>query len=107
MVRAKDAWPSSVSNHLRFVLAKENCDTSAAIASLSKAFRCSADNIKYAGTKDKRAVTFQYVTIYRRKPSDVIALNRFVAAIVVLLHSSLHVMPFTFICTYAHTSTFT
>ena len=63
-------------NFLRFVVAKENCDTSAAISCLSKYFRCGGDSIRYAGTKDKRGVTFQFMTMYRRKPSDIAVLNR-------------------------------
>jgi tRNA pseudouridine13 synthase len=49
--RASVAWPADVPNHLRFVLAKENCDTGSAVGCLSKYFRCADNSIKYAGTK--------------------------------------------------------
>jgi hypothetical protein len=76
--RGRSQWPSGVGSFLRFVLAKENCDTALAMSSLAKYFRCNDDSIKYAGTKDKRGVTFQYVTVFRKKPSEVNFINRFV-----------------------------
>ena len=52
-------WPSGVPDFLRFVLYKENIDTPGAINALAKTLRCNQDNVGFAGTKDKRAVTAQ------------------------------------------------
>lgn len=75
--RAK-AWPAGVGDFLQFVVAKENCDTVSAVGQISKYMRCGPDGIKYAGTKDKRGVTYQFMTMHRRKPSDVTFLNKYV-----------------------------
>lgn len=46
-----------------------------AVAILHKALRAKAGTIEYAGTKDKRAITTQHCTVYRRKPSDFTRVN--------------------------------
>ena len=56
---------------------KENVDTMSAASIISRNLRLKPDAIKYAGTKDKRAITSQKCTVYRRKPSDLARVNRF------------------------------
>lgn len=56
-VKRRPQWPSSTGNFLKFVLAKENCDTMYAASSLARYLRCNNETIKYAGTKDKRVFT--------------------------------------------------
>lgn len=69
-------WPTNLGNYLRFSLLKENIDTMNAINILNKSLHCSNSNgIAYSGTKDKRGVTAQKCTIYRRKPSEFIRIN--------------------------------
>jgi tRNA(Glu) U13 pseudouridine synthase TruD len=46
-----------------------------AIGVLHKFLRTKAGGVDYSGTKDKRAVTAQLCTVYRRKPSDFNRLN--------------------------------
>ena len=46
----------------KFVLCKRNVETSDAITRLSRLLNAKASSFSFAGTKDKKAVTFQYVT---------------------------------------------
>jgi tRNA pseudouridine13 synthase len=70
-----EIWPSGLGNYLQFTLLKENVDTMSAVSIMSKYLRTKPNGIEFAGTKDKRAVTTQLCTIYRRKPSDFTRLN--------------------------------
>ena len=47
----------------RFVLCKRNVETSDALAKLSVAFKTKSINFSYAGSKDKKAITYQNVTV--------------------------------------------
>jgi len=58
-----------------FVLWKENVDTGDALASLGHLLRLPAAQLGFAGTKDKRAVTAQWVTVRGVPPSRLGALN--------------------------------
>jgi tRNA pseudouridine13 synthase len=56
-------WAKDKPAYLRFVLHKKNIDTIQAINLLSRATGCKT--FKYAGTKDRRAITSQYVTAWK------------------------------------------
>lgn len=71
------AWPPNVGDYLRFTLMKENVDTLAAVNNLNKQLHIKANNICYNGTKDKRGITVQHLTVYRKKPSDFLRINRY------------------------------
>ena len=74
--RKRSEWPSSVGNFLKFTLLKENIDTMNAVTILNNNLRCfNNSGVTYSGTKDKRGVTIQKCTVFRRKPSDFIRLN--------------------------------
>mmetsp|Transcript_12328 Transcript_12328/g.11952 ORF Transcript_12328/g.11952 Transcript_12328/m.11952 type:complete len:767 (-) Transcript_12328:91-2391(-) len=75
--RNRNQWPDKLGNYLQFTLFKENIDSMSAAHYISKTLMTKVDSIQFAGTKDKRAVTSQKVTMYRRKPSDLAKLNRF------------------------------
>lgn len=75
--RSRNKWPANLGNYLQFTLFKENIDSMSAAHVISKALVSKVDSIQFAGTKDKRAVTAQKVTMYRRKPSDLAKMNRF------------------------------
>jgi tRNA pseudouridine13 synthase len=75
--RNRNQWPDKLGNYLQFTLFKENIDSMSAAHYISKILLTKVDSIQFAGTKDKRAVTSQKVTMYRRKPSDLAKLNRF------------------------------
>lgn len=69
----KNRWPTKEcgGDYLQFTLLKENIDTMQAVQVISKQLHMkTSDSIYYNGTKDKRGITTQKVTIYRRKPSE-------------------------------------
>lgn len=71
-------WPTDrLGDYLRFTLLKENVDTMTAINNISKQMRMKATSFAFNGTKDKRAVTIQHVTVFRKKPSDFNRLNNY------------------------------
>lgn len=74
--RLTAAWPSNTPDYLQFTLCKENVDTMNAANFLGKLLHARQGSIAYAGTKDKRAITTQKCTIYRRKPSELTRINR-------------------------------
>ena len=75
--RDKQQWPKELGDYLQFTLLKENIDTMSACNILGKTFRLKPNNIGYNGTKDKRAVTTQKITVYRRRPSEIERMNKF------------------------------
>ena len=72
--RNKNAWPESRPDFLQFVLYKENIDTGSATKDIMKRIKGKA-RLGYAGMKDKRGVTSQFVTLYRKRPEDVMSFN--------------------------------
>ena len=73
--RKRQEWPTGLGNFLRFTLLKENVDTMNAVTVLNNTLRCGSTGVTYSGTKDKRGVTAQKCTVYRRKPSDFNRIN--------------------------------
>ena len=51
--------------YIHFTLQKTNRDTQDALAHLSRALRCNVKDLSVAGTKDKRGVTVQRVSLRR------------------------------------------
>lgn len=89
--RLKDKWPKDRPDYLQFVLYKENIDTATAakdIARIVKLKSPQGNNPKwkqqkhkggsmgYAGMKDKRGVTSQFCTVYRKTPEQMMVLNQ-------------------------------
>ena len=74
--RGENVWPKGLGDFLQFTLMKSNIDTIKASQAIAKTIRCKDNSITYAGVKDKRGVTAQRVTVYRRKPSELVAVNR-------------------------------
>ena len=70
-------WPAGLGDYLQFTLLKENVDTMSAASVLSRHLHMRVDAVKYAGTKDKRAVTSQRCTVYRKRPADLSRMNKF------------------------------
>lgn len=75
--RKFDEWPKDCPDYLQFTVMKENIDTMNAVYVLSKQLKMKVDNIYFNGTKDKRGITTQKMTIYHRKPSDFNKINTF------------------------------
>ncbi len=70
-------WPKGLGDYLQFTLFKENIDTMSAINVINKSIRVKPNGIGYNGTKDKRGVTAQKCTVYRKKPSDFARINSY------------------------------
>lgn len=58
-------WPSDQPHYLEFVLCKENKDTGDAIGVLSRILHVKPRQFGFAGTKDRRGVTSQLVTVHK------------------------------------------
>lgn len=66
--RAEQRWPKETHpQYLQFTLLKQNLGTQDAVLAISNATRCSVQSFGFAGTKDKRAVTAQEVTLYETR----------------------------------------
>ena len=76
--RKFDEWPKQCPDYLQFTLMKENIDTMNCIYVLSKQLKMKPDNIKFNGTKDKRGITSQKITVYRLKPSYFQRINAYI-----------------------------
>ncbi|KAL3920008.1 MAG: hypothetical protein SGILL_003470 [Bacillariaceae sp.] len=72
--KQKQSWPKDRPDFLKFVLYKENIDTTTATRDLSR--RGSRARIGYAGMKDKRGITTQFCTLYRTTPQQIIDAKR-------------------------------
>ena len=70
------SWKERGGDYLHFSLFKENKDTMEAILWLSKDLKTKPNNFQFAGTKDKRAVTVQRVSVYRVLIDRLIAAGR-------------------------------
>ncbi|ONK74350.1 uncharacterized protein A4U43_C03F5330 [Asparagus officinalis] len=73
--RGSDNWPDHLGKFLRFHLYKENKDTQEALAVIAKMLGIQQRSFGFAGTKDKRAITTQRVTIFKQHPKRLAALN--------------------------------
>jgi len=69
-------WPRDRPDFLRFVLYKENIDTSTAVRDVNRmAHMNPRKGIGYAGMKDKRGITTQFCTAYRMEKEQLLAVN--------------------------------
>jgi tRNA pseudouridine13 synthase len=76
--RKREAWPMGQPNFLQFVLYKENVDTITACKDVCRAAHLplkGKGGVTYAGMKDKRGVTSQFCTVYRRTAAEIAAVN--------------------------------
>ncbi|UYV76363.1 PUS7 [Cordylochernes scorpioides] len=71
----RSQWPPTRGNYLHFILYKENLDTMDAIAKIAGHIRMNPSSFSYAGTKDRRAKTTQWVAAYRLKAETLAKLN--------------------------------
>lgn len=63
---AENGWPTdSPHQFCRFVLYKENMDSTHALGFMTRLLHVSQSCLCVAGTKDKRAVTVQHVTAFK------------------------------------------
>lgn len=58
-------WPDGVPEHVRFVFCKENKESYEMLNVIARALKVHFNSLGVAGTKDKRGVTCQHVTVHR------------------------------------------
>ncbi|KAJ1263581.1 hypothetical protein BS78_09G196800 [Paspalum vaginatum] len=73
--RGSSNWSDDVGKFLRFHLYKENKDTQEALGVIGKMLGLQPRSFGFAGTKDKRAVTTQQVTVFKVQASRLASLN--------------------------------
>ncbi|WKA03129.1 hypothetical protein VitviT2T_021258 [Vitis vinifera] len=73
--RGSDNWSEHVGKFLRFHLYKENKDTQEAIGLIGKMLGIQPRSFGFAGTKDKRSVSTQRVTVFKQHANRLAALN--------------------------------
>ncbi|KAG4176576.1 hypothetical protein ERO13_A11G254200v2 [Gossypium hirsutum] len=73
--RGSSHWPAHLGNFLRFHLFKENKDTQEALGLIGKMLGIQPRSFGFAGTKDKRSVSTQRVTVFKQYASRLAALN--------------------------------
>ncbi|XP_073128130.1 multisubstrate pseudouridine synthase 7 [Henckelia pumila] len=73
--RGSDNWPEHLGKFLRFHLYKENKDTQEALGLLGKMLGVQPRSFGFAGTKDKRSVSTQRVTVFKQRANILAALN--------------------------------
>eukprot|EP00878_Enallax_costatus_P026706 GHUV01028686.1.p1 GENE.GHUV01028686.1~~GHUV01028686.1.p1 ORF type:complete len:283 (+),score=102.67 GHUV01028686.1:335-1183(+) len=73
--RDEPSWEGGANKHLKFVMLKENMDTQAALTIISRMIHCHMKSFGFAGTKDKRGITTQFVTLWKTPAAKLAALN--------------------------------
>lgn len=74
--KGKLGWQELGGQFLHFSLYKENKDTMEVISYLCKMLKVKPKDFAFAGTKDRRAVTVQRVSVYRQHAKSLEQLNR-------------------------------
>ncbi|CEG43712.1 trna pseudouridine synthase d [Plasmopara halstedii] len=72
---SRNSWPKIRPDYLEFVLYKRNLETNSAMLQLAKALNSNVSAFTYAGTKDKRGITTQLVTVYHGSKEQLETLN--------------------------------
>ncbi|KAM6576987.1 hypothetical protein CsatB_028824 [Cannabis sativa] len=73
--RGSDDWQENIGKFLRFHLCKENKDSQEALGVIAKMLGVQPRSFGFAGTKDKRAVSTQRVTVFKQRAKKLAALN--------------------------------
>ncbi|XP_071680693.1 multisubstrate pseudouridine synthase 7 [Lolium perenne] len=74
--RGSSNWPAHIGKFMRFYLCKENKDTQDALGVIGKMLGLQSRAFGFSGTKDKRAVTTQQVTVFKVPANKLAALNK-------------------------------
>jgi tRNA pseudouridine13 synthase len=75
--KGKIAWDDLGGEHLHFTLYKENKDTMEVLFFMASNLKTKVSNFQFAGTKDRRGVTVQKVSIHRVKKEQIIGMTKF------------------------------
>lgn len=63
--RSGNFWPQDVPQHLKFAFCKENKESYEMLSVIARSLNIQVKDMGVAGTKDKRGVTTQHVTVHR------------------------------------------
>ncbi|MCJ1468543.1 hypothetical protein MMC07_007172 [Pseudocyphellaria aurata] len=74
--RGKPAWQDLGGEYLHFTLCKENKDTMEVISYLARQLKMKPQAFQFAGTKDRRGITVQRVSVYRVYAERMMAAGR-------------------------------
>jgi tRNA pseudouridine13 synthase len=74
--KGKLVWQDLGGEYLHFTLYKENKDTMEVISYLAKRLQMKAQSFQFAGTKDRRAITVQRVSVYRVFADRMVSVGR-------------------------------
>ena len=74
--KGKPGWQELGGEYLHFSLLKENKDTMEVISYLARSLKTKPQTFQFAGTKDRRGVTVQRVSVYRVFADRLIAAGR-------------------------------
>ncbi|KAI9721840.1 MAG: hypothetical protein M1812_002176 [Candelaria pacifica] len=75
-LKGKLGWQDLGGEYLHFSLYKENKDTMEVVAFLARQLKLNPKSFQFAGTKDRRGVTVQRISVYRVHADKLVALNR-------------------------------
>ncbi|XP_021773181.1 pseudouridylate synthase 7 homolog [Chenopodium quinoa] len=73
--RGSHDWPEHLGKFLRFHLYKENKDTQEVLRLIGKMLGVQPKSFGFSGTKDKRSVSTQQVTMFKQRASRLASLN--------------------------------
>ncbi|KAJ7973462.1 Pseudouridine synthase family protein [Quillaja saponaria] len=73
--RGSENWPDHVGKFLRFHLFKENKDTQECLGLLGRMLGIQPKSFGFSGTKDKRSVSTQRVTVFKQQSTKLASLN--------------------------------
>ncbi|XP_062144001.1 multisubstrate pseudouridine synthase 7 isoform X2 [Alnus glutinosa] len=73
--RGSENWAENVGKFLRFHLYKENKETQEALGLMGKMLGIQPRSFGFAGTKDKRSISTQRVTVFKQRAAKLAALN--------------------------------
>ncbi|KAH6684297.1 putative Multisubstrate pseudouridine synthase 7 [Halenospora varia] len=74
--RGKIGWEELGGQYLHFTMCKQNKDTMEVISYMCRTLKVKPKDFNFAGTKDRRAVTAQRVSVFRQRADAIARLNR-------------------------------
>ncbi|KAH8683181.1 pseudouridine synthase [Tricladium varicosporioides] len=74
--RGKIGWEELGGQYLHFTMCKQNKDTMEVISYMCRTLKVKPKDFNFAGTKDRRAVTVQRVSVFRQRADAIARLNR-------------------------------
>uniref|UniRef100_A0A0N5AXN6 TRUD domain-containing protein n=1 Tax=Syphacia muris TaxID=451379 RepID=A0A0N5AXN6_9BILA len=75
LFRKRKQWPEDVPNYLHLTMSKCNKESYSALTLVAKFLGANVKNIGFRGTKDRRAVTAQRISIYHYSAKNALEIN--------------------------------